>query len=89
MGVTEKMKPVREMWPVGNDKMRNFRDRVWFIKFWADYIKKTPDEKWSKGQAVLIDSQMQSSRQFYQNLKKTEGGRKVLARLMGGINDKP
>jgi len=52
------------------DKQKNFIERIWFIKYWADYIKNNPDEKWSKGQAVLIDSQIQSARDFYKSLER-------------------
>ena len=43
-------------------KKRNFKDRLDFIKFWIDYMKKHSDKEWSKQQAVLIDSQIQNSR---------------------------
>ena len=66
---------------VKNDKMRNFRDRIWFIKFWAQFVKNNPDEVWSKGQAELIDSQFQSSKSFYDNLEKTERGKKISEEL--------
>ena len=66
---------------VKNDKMRNFRDRIWFVKFWAEYVKNNPDEVWSKGQTNLIDSQFQSARDFYNRLSKTEKGREILKRL--------
>ncbi len=66
---------------VKNDKMRNFRDRVWFVKFWAQYVKTNPDELWSKGQARLIDAQFQSADDFYKRLEKTEEGREILKRL--------
>ena len=45
-------------------KRKNFQDRLNFIEFWVDYIKKHSDEEWSKGQAALIDSQIQSARDF-------------------------
>lgn len=64
------------------DKRRNFMERIWFIKYWANYIKNNPDEKWSKGQASLINSQFQSARHFYENLGKTEKGREILLELM-------
>ena len=66
---------------VKNDKMRNFRDRIWFVKFWAEYVKNNPDEVWSKGQAILIDSQFQSARDFHSQLSETEKGREILKRL--------
>ncbi len=77
------MKPeIKFNWiEVKNDKMRNFRDRIWFIKFWAQFVKNNPDEVWSKGQAELIDSQFQSSKSFYDNLEKTERGKKISEEL--------
>ncbi len=41
-------------------KTSNFKERIWFIKYWAEYIKSNPDEVWSEGQRKLIDSQFQS-----------------------------
>lgn len=37
----------------------NFKERLEFIKFWANYIKTHKDEDWSKQQNMLINSQMQ------------------------------
>ncbi len=74
-----KLNQASGMWDVKNEKMKNFRDRVWFIKYWADYIRNNEDKKWSLGQAMLIDSQIQSSRSFYESLKKTKDGRKKLS----------
>jgi len=52
-----------------NERRANFRDRIWFIKYWVKFIKTHPDEEWSKGQATLIDSQIKSVRDFYKNVK--------------------
>ena len=68
-------------WEVKNDKMRNFRDRILFVKYWANFVKSNPDKKWSKGQARLIDSQFQSAKSFYNNLEKTEEGKIILKRI--------
>ena len=46
-------------------KMKNFKERIWFIKYWANFIKTHPDEEWSKGQTILINSQINSAREFY------------------------
>ena len=54
---------------IKKDKNRNFMERIWFIKYWANYIKTHSDEEWSKGQAILIDSQLQSARDFYKKNK--------------------
>ncbi len=62
-------------------KKRNFEERLWFIDFWANYIKEHSDEEWSKQQNVLINSQILNIREFYKNLEKTEEGRKILVSL--------
>ncbi len=49
------------------------RERLDFVRFWADYIKKTPNEVWSKQQALLINSQLRGARQdpiLYMKIKK-------------------
>lgn len=66
---------------IKNDRMRNFKDRIWYIKYWAEFMKANSDELWSKGQADLINSQFQSSKSFYDNLEKTEKGRKLSEEL--------
>jgi len=40
------------------DKKRNFKERLEFIKFWVEYIKTHDDKEWSRQQNVLIDSQV-------------------------------
>lgn len=67
--------------PVKNDRTRNFKDRIWSIKYWAEFMKLNSDEVWSKGQADLIDSQFIMADDFYKRLEKTEKGREVLKRL--------
>ena len=37
---------------------RNERERLQFVKFWAEYVKTHSDEEWSRQQNILIDSQM-------------------------------
>ncbi len=37
---------------------RNFEERLKFIDYWVDYIKKTPNEIWSAQQKELIDAQI-------------------------------
>ena len=46
------------------EKQRNFKERLWFITYWANYIKTHSDEEWSRQQALLIDSQIDSARSF-------------------------
>lgn len=48
------------------------KTRMDFVKFWADYMKKTPNRVWSKQQADLIDSQIKNadiSRELYLKMK--------------------
>ena len=40
-------------------------DRKKFIKFWAKYVRTHSDVEWSRQQKVLIDSQINSAREFY------------------------
>lgn len=39
------------------EKEKNFQERLNFIDFWTEYVKKNPDKKWSKHQKLLIDNQ--------------------------------
>jgi len=42
---------------------RDIRERLRFVKRWADYVKCTPNEKWSEQQNILINSVMKSASQ--------------------------
>ncbi|OGM03209.1 hypothetical protein A3K72_00345 [Candidatus Woesearchaeota archaeon RBG_13_36_6] len=48
----------------------NNRDRMNFVKYWADYVRTHPDDLWSKQQNVLIDSQISGARRFKHSPKK-------------------
>ena len=39
-------------------KEENFRERLRFVKLWADYVKTHKDEEWSEQQNVIIDAQI-------------------------------
>jgi hypothetical protein len=39
-------------------KKRNREERLWFVRYWADYVKNHPDSDWSRQQADFIDSVM-------------------------------
>ena len=57
---------------MASDK-RNISERLRFVKIWADYMKKTPNSKWSRQQNILINSVMKSANQdikLYLNVKK-------------------
>jgi len=43
---------------IKKEKERNFKERLKFIKYWANYIKTHPDKEWSSQQRELIDSQV-------------------------------
>lgn len=51
---------------IKKEKQKNFKERLWFINYWANYVKTNPDEDWSQQQKVLIDSQIKGA----QSLKK-------------------
>jgi len=40
------------------DKLKNLRERLDFVRFWAEYVKSHKDEEWSKQQNMLINSQI-------------------------------
>ena len=37
-------------------KRRNFQERLKFIRFWVDYIKKNPNNVWSMQQKRIVDT---------------------------------
>jgi len=40
----------------------NNEDRMWFVRLWADYVKKHSDKVWSRQQNILINSCIQNAR---------------------------
>ena len=40
----------------------NNEDRMWFVEYWADYVRTHPDKVWSKQQNILINSIMQNAK---------------------------
>ncbi len=49
------------------------KERLAFVRFWAEYVKKNPNRIWSKQQAVLINSQLRGALQdpaLYLKVKK-------------------
>jgi len=40
------------------ERERNFREKLKFISWYANWVKKTPNKKWSSLQKKLIDSQL-------------------------------
>lgn len=58
---------------MASDKfLRKPNQRMGFVEFWANYVKKTPNKVWSKQQADFINSVMQSgnvSPELYMKVK--------------------
>ena len=40
----------------------NNKDRMWFVEYWANYVKTHPDKDWSRQQNVLINSVMKNAK---------------------------
>ena len=58
---------------------RDLKERLRFVRLWADYIKRTPNRKWSKQQNLLINSVMKTADQdadLYLRVKKLSAARK-------------
>lgn len=57
----------------------NEQDRKWFVKFWANYVKKNTNKVWSAQQKMLIDSQISNAGNFrltpkaYLDIKQARG----------------
>ena len=60
----------------------NKKDRRNFVRFWVRYMKKVPDKEWSRQQAFLINSQLQSAKDFYNSLKQDDERRNILLRSL-------
>jgi len=54
------------------NKERNFRSRLEFVRFWADYVKSQPNEIWSKQQADFINSQLRTANQDVELFKRVK-----------------
>ena len=46
----------------GEFRKLNNKDRMWFVKYWANYVKTHPDKEWSRQQNVLINSLMKNAK---------------------------
>ena len=55
-----------------DERMKNFRERIWFIKYWVNYMKTHPVAEWSKGQIDFIDDQFQTAGKFWKELKEKD-----------------
>ena len=39
-------------------KEQNAKERLWFVDYWANYIKTHSDKEWSEQQNIVIDGQV-------------------------------
>ena len=46
------------------DKGKNFKERLEFIHYYAEWVKSVPNEVWSRQQAELIDSFIFNAKNF-------------------------
>jgi hypothetical protein len=46
------------------DRKKNLEERIRFIHYYADWVKKVPNEVWSTQQAKLINSFMTNAKNF-------------------------
>ena len=46
----------------GEFRKLNNTDRMWFVKYWANYVKTHPDKEWSRQQNVLINSLVKNAK---------------------------
>lgn len=49
---------------------------------WAEFMKNNPD-KWKKIHTEFIDAQFEKSFKIYEELAKTESGRKKIVKIFG------
>lgn len=56
----------------------NNKDRMWFVEYWANYVKTHPDKDWSRQQNVLINSIMK-------NAKNSRLTPKEYLKIKGGV----
>ena len=40
---------------------QNQRERMWFVDYWANYVRTHSDKEWSTQQAVIINSQLSNN----------------------------
>lgn len=62
----------------------NEEDRINFVRYWAGYVRTHEDGDWSKQQNVLIDSQLENSRNVFRSMFGTGERFKVNARRYMG-----
>ncbi|MBU7048266.1 MAG: hypothetical protein HXS54_17675 [Theionarchaea archaeon] len=69
------------------DRDMNREERLKFIRFYAEWVKKVPNEVWSKQQAELINSFVRNARNF--KMSKEGYLRMVESKTIGkGVREK-
>lgn len=62
------------------DREKNFRQRLEFVHFWAEYVKRTPNAVWSKQHSDFINSVLRGANQdrelYMRVLSKIQGTKK-------------
>ncbi|HLD80069.1 MAG TPA: hypothetical protein VJA18_05925 [Candidatus Nanoarchaeia archaeon] len=48
----------------------NKESRLFFVEYWAQYMKEHTDKEWGEQQNMLINSQMQSAKHYPFSTKK-------------------
>jgi len=43
-------------------RKQNNKDRMWFVEYWANYVRTHPDREWSRQQNILINALMQNAK---------------------------
>lgn len=54
--------------------MRDMEERLWFVKYWSDYVRNNKNSVWSKQQSSFINSALSNAiqdRQLYLRIKAT------------------
>lgn len=46
------------------DLEKNKQSRIWYVKYWVEYMKKTNPLEWSRQQNIIINSSLQNAREF-------------------------
>ena len=49
---------------------QNNKDRMWFVDYWAEFVRTHSDQEWSRQQNVIINSQLQGAKYYPLTAKK-------------------
>jgi len=69
------------------DKSQNFKERLWFIHLYAQWVKSVPNYEWSNQQAKFIDSLILNGQNYClspeEYLNMIDAGKKVKNKRLG------